>query len=239
MKKNRNFTWLILGIITILIGILVPIFAFNQSVYYEFEKDTHAGNVTFYVTITSKEEIEKVHYATVNLGYENGEDREYEVYYVKSGKSDNKFIYEFKLVETENWVFVDEIESIKLTTAKGEIVVNEKVGLGTRIPIAVFACIIGGFMIFVNFFNNSSKNRTIEIKEIIASSSYNNNNDEVLSENLNEENQEIQNNTTEIKEESAQPENKIEQTKACEYCGTLADINDKVCASCGAKFKKK
>jgi flavin reductase (DIM6/NTAB) family NADH-FMN oxidoreductase RutF len=27
--------------------------------------------------------------------------------------------------------------------------------------------------------------------------------------------------------------------KACDYCGTLSDANDKVCASCGAKFKKR
>ncbi len=229
MKRSKNFTWLILGVITIVLGLIIPFVVFNQSIYYEFEKDVNAGSTTFYVTITSNEELEKVHYAIINLEYTQGEDREYEVYYVKSEKSDKNFIYEFKLVETDNWAYVDEIESIKLRTAKGEVEIDEKVGLGAKIPIAVFACVIGGFMIFVNFFNNNSKNRTIELKEIIASSAYGNNPEEIQ-----EEIEHIEQTENEEKSEISSQN----QTKECEYCGTLADVNEKVCSSCGAKFKK-
>ena len=230
MKKSRNYTWLVLGIITILVGILVPIFAFNQSVYYEVEKDTHAGNVTFYVKITSEDEIKDIQNAIVTLSYDNSEDEEKEVYYVKNVKADDEYKYEFNIVVKENWVFVDEIESVKLRTINGTVEIEEKVDWGTRVPIMVFAVIIGAFMIFVNFFNNNSKNRTIELKEIIASSF----GDYPMQETL----------EPEIVEETSEETNKVEpkeepQIKACEYCGTLADINDKVCASCGAKFKKK
>jgi len=38
MKKNKNYTWLVVGIITILAGILIPLFAFNQTTYYEVKK---------------------------------------------------------------------------------------------------------------------------------------------------------------------------------------------------------
>ena len=231
MKKSRNFTWLILGIITILLGILIPIFAFNQSVYYEVEKDTHAGNVTFYVTIISEDEIKDIQNAIVTLSYDNSEDEEKEVYYVKNVKADDEYKYEFKIVETNDWVFVDEIESVKLRTINGIVEIEEKVGWNTRVPIIVFACLIGSFMIFVNFFNNNSKNRTIELKEIIASTSYG---DYPMQEIIEQEVKEDEKSNIEEKIEP-QPE----QTKACEYCGTLADVNDKVCASCGAKFKKK
>lgn len=238
MKRSKNFTWLILGIITILVGILVPIFAFNQSVYYEVDKDTHAGNVTFYVTITSKEEIKDIQNAIVKISYDNVDDKEYEVYYIKSGKSDDDYVYEFKLVETNDWVFVDEIESVKLRTLNGVVKIEEKAGWGTRIPIIVFACVIGGFMIFVNFFNNNSKNRTIELKEIIASSTYN----DYLPEENEEDIESVENVESKTKEESkedlAEPP-VVNETKTCDYCGTLSDINDKVCSSCGAKFKKK
>ena len=231
MKKSRNFTWLILGIITILLGILVPVFAFNQSVYYEVEKNTQPGNVTFFVTITSDEEIKDIQNAIVNLSYDNSEDKEYEVYYVKNVKADDEFKYEFKVVETGDWVFVDEIESVKLRTINGVMEVEEKLGWETRVPIIIFACLIGSFMIFVNFFNNNSKNRTIELKEIIASTSYSG---YPMQEFIEKEAEEDV--ATNEGEEKIEPQ--VEQTKACEYCGTLADVNDKVCASCGAKFKK-
>ena len=229
MKKSRNHTWLILGIIIILVGILVPIFAFNQSRYYEVEKDTHAGNVTYYVTVTSEDEIKDIQYAIVELSYDNAEDKEQEVYYVKNTKSGDKYKYEFKVVEVNDWVFVDEIESVKLRTTNGTIKIQEKIGWGARVPIIVFACIIGAFMIFVNFFNNNSKNRTAELKEIIASTAYRDyTNKETIEHEVEEE--------TSAKNNNVEPQ--PEQTKVCEYCGTLSDVDDKVCASCGAKFKK-
>ena len=96
---------------------------------------------------------------------------------------------------------------------------------------------MGAFMIFVHFFNKNSKNRTDEIKEIIASSSYKDAENEESIEELEEQTQmpTLLEENNSVLEKNLQ---KIEQTKACEYCGTLADINDKVCASCGAKFKK-
>ena len=232
MKRSKNYTWLVIGIIVILAGILVPIFAFNQSAFYEVKKDTHAGNITFFITVTSEDEIKDINNAIVEVSYDNADNKEFEVYYIKSVKVDDKYTYEFKLVETTNWVFADDIESVKLSTNKGIVEIEEKLGWGTRIPIIVFSCLIGAFMIFVNFFNNNSKNRTIELKEIIASSY----NEIPMQQTVESDLKEEEVNNSETEEVKNEPQS--EQTKVCEYCGTLSDINEKVCESCGAKFKK-
>ena len=231
MKRSKNFTWLILGVITIVIGLIIPFVAFNQTCYYEVEKDLHSSSVTFYVTITSNEEIKDIQNAILTLSYENSEDKEREVYDdIELNKTEKGFVYEFKFVETKNADSVEDVEVVKLKTMNGVIKIDEKIGLKTKLPIAIFTCVIGAFMIFVNFFNNNSKNRTIELKEIIASTSYNNYKE--VQEEIEEENKK-----EEIKENIEQ-EPTIQETKVCEYCGTLSDINEKVCASCGAKFKK-
>ena len=232
MKKSKNCTWLILGIITILLGILIPIFAFNSSISYEYSKDAQAGQVTFYVVVTSKEEIKDMQNASaiVNIEYEDGDSEEYEIYFIKQMFVDGKFKYEFKIVEKDDWEEARRIESVKFKTIDGIMKIDKKVDWSTKIPVMVFCCVVGAFMIFVNFFNNNSKNRKIELKEIIASTGYNQFN--TFEEIQNAENQSTEEINKDVQEE------KMSETKACDYCGTLADINDKVCASCGAKFKK-
>jgi len=234
MKKNKNYTWLVVGIITILAGILIPLFAFNQTTYYEVKKNEQTGNVSFYVSIVSKEEIKDIENATVVVEYSNNEeDKEYEVYSFKKTNEDNKFYYSFQIIETQNWKYADSISSVKIRTMDGVVEIEEKIGWGTKVPIMVFASLIGLFMVFVHFFNNNAKNRTNEIKEIIASSAYEQNSYEEIPEIVEEDNEEQ---TQEIVPE---PQSQVEETKACDYCGTLSDANDKVCASCGAKFKKR
>ena len=238
MKKTKNCTWLILGIITILLGILIPLFAFNSSISYEYEKDAQAGQVTFYVVVNSKDEIKDIQNAIVNILYEDGETEEYETYFIKQSNVDGEYKYEFKIVETDDWEEAKRIESVKFRTIDGVMEIDKKVDWSTKIPVIVFCCVVGAFMIFVNFFNNNSKNRKMELKEIIASTGYNGFNTFEEIQNLDNQSLEekIQNVQEEINEEVK--EEKISETKACEYCGTLADINDRVCASCGAKFKK-
>jgi len=238
MKKSKNCTWLILGILTILLGIFVPLFAFNNPITYEYNKDTQASQVTFYVVVTSENEIKDIQNEIVNISYKDGDTEEYETYFIRQSKVDDKFKYEFKIVETDDWEEAERIKSVKLRTIDGVIEIDKKVDWSTKIPVMVFCCVIGVFMIFVNFFNNSSKNRKMELKEIIAATGYNGFN--TFEEIQNAENQsneediikEVQKEIEEVQEE------KVPETKECAYCGTLADINDKVCASCGAKFKK-
>jgi len=235
MKKSKNFTWLVLGILTILLGVLIPLFAFNDPVTYEYSKDAQAGQVTFYVVVTSKDEIKDIQNAIVNIEYEDGDTEEYETYFIKQKSVDSEFKYEFKIVETDDWEEARRIESVKFKTINGIMEINKKVDWSTKIPVMVFCCVVGAFMIFVNFFNNNSKNRKIELKEIIASTGYNEFNtfEEIQSaENQSNEEEIIKEVQDEVKEE------KVSATKECAYCGTLADIDDKVCASCGAKFKK-
>ena len=237
MKKSRNYTWLILGIITILLGVIVPLFAFNNPVTYEYSKDAQGGQVTFYVVVTSKDEIKDIESAIVNIKYDDGDIEDYETYSVKKSKVDNEFKYEFIIVETDDWDEAERIEFVKLKTINGIMEIDKKVDWSTKIPVMVFCCVIGAFMIFVNFFNNNSKNRKVELKEIIASTGYNGFN--TFEEIQNSENQSAEVSNKDGQEETEEvKEEKMSETKACDYCGTLADINDKVCASCGAKFKK-
>lgn len=239
MKKSKNYTWLIFGIITILAGILIPLFAFNDTVTYEYSKDTQAGQVTFYVVVTSKNEIKDIQNtsAIVNIEYEDGDTEEYETYFIKQTSVDGEFKYEFKIVETDDWEEAKRIKSVKFKTIDGIMEINKKVDWSTKIPVMVFCCVVGVFMIFVNFFNNNSKNRKNELKEIIASTGYNGFN--TFEEIQNSENQSTEVSNKDVQEETEEvKEEKMSETKACDYCGTLADINDKVCASCGAKFKK-
>ena len=240
MKKSRNFTWLILGVLTILLGILIPLFAFNNPVTYEYSKDAQSDQVTFYVVVISKDEIKDIQntIAIVNIEYEDGDTEEFETYSIKQSQVDSKYKYEFKIVETDDWEEAERIKSVKFRNIDGVMEIDKKVDWSTKVPVMVFCCVIGAFMIVVNFINNNSKNRTNELKEIIASSAYNGFNNyrqpEIIANQ--EETQELIDDVTEEMKKAA-AEN-IEETKVCEYCGTLADINDKVCASCGAKFKK-
>ena len=230
MKRSRNYTWLILGVITIVLGILIPFVFMQQSMYFESEKNTRPGTTTYNIEITSKEEFNNFKNVVVRLNSADDEIREFEVYYVKSDKVGSKYHYELQLVVTHDWHMVEDIEEIEVFYDNDSVLVFEKVGLGTKIPLALFAAIIGGFMIFVNFFNNNAKNRTIELKEIIASTSRG----EDISIGYNYESVDESYTNIETKEEK-QP---VEETKTCEYCGTLSNINDTVCSSCGAKFKK-
>lgn len=230
MKRSRNYTWLVLGIITIILGILIPFVFMQQTMYFESEKIVRPGSATYNVTITSKEELENVRTAVVRVNCINDETREFEVYSIKSDKDGNKFIYEFQVNVTQDWHLVDEIDEIEIFYGEDSVLVFEKVGMGTKLPIAAFVCIIGGFMIFVNFFNNNAKNRTIELKEIIAASSMNGNVD--ISYNYESEDEKYSS------DDFAQEVKQVEETKACEYCGTLSNKNETTCSSCGAKFKK-
>lgn len=231
MRRSRNFTCLILGILTILLGILIPLFAFNYPVTYEYDKDAQSGQVTFYIAVTSKDEIKDIESAIVNIKYVDGDTEEYETYAVKQSNVDKEFTYEFIIVETDDWEEANRIESVRFKTIDGVMEIDKKVDWSTKIPVMVFCCVIGAFMIVVNFINNNSKNRTNELKKIIASSAYNDFNSyeesEIVAEQV--ETQEL---LEGVKEE------RVNETKACEYCGSLSDINDKVCAYCGAKFKK-
>jgi len=239
MKKSRNFTWLVLGILTILLGIFVPLFAFNSPISYQYEKDAQAGQVTFYIVVTSNNEIKDVQNAIVNISYKDGDTEEYEIYFIKQINLDGDYRYEFKIVETDDWEDAERIKSVKLRTIDGVIEIDKKVDWSTKIPVMIFCCVVGVFMIFVNFFNNSSKNRKMELKEIIASTGYNGFN--TFEEIQNAENQsseeEIINELQEDVNEEVKEE-KTSETKACEYCGSLSDVNAKVCEYCGAKFKK-
>lgn len=230
MKRSKNFTWLILGVITIVLGILIPFVFMQQSVYYEYKKDTRPGTTTYNIEITSKKELNSVKNVVVRINAMDDEIREYEVYYVKADKLGDNYFYELQCVVTHDWHMVDDIEEIEVFHGDDSVVVYEKVGLGAKIPIAAFACVIGAFMIFVNFFNNNAKNRTIELKEIIASSARG----EGINIGYNYESEDENYTNIETKEET----NQVEQTKTCEYCGTLANADEKICSSCGAKFKK-
>ena len=234
MKKSKNYTWLILGIITILLGILIPLFAFNSSISYEYNKDAQAGQVTFYVVVTSKNEIKDIESAIVNIKYDDGDIENYETYSVKKLKVENEYKYEFIIVETDDWEEAERIESVKFKTIDGIMEIDKKFDWNTKIPLIVFCCVVGAFMIFVNFFNNNSKNRKIELKEIIAATAYNEFN--TFEEIQNADNQSNEEEIKEVQEEVK--EEKMSETKACEYCGSLSDVNSKECASCGAKFKK-
>lgn len=230
MKKSRNHTWLILGIITIILGVLVPLVFMQQTMYFESEKNVQPGSATYNIKITSNKEIKDIEKVVVEIECVDDEDREFEVYSVMADKDEKKYIYELQLVVTHNWNLVNEIEEVEVFYEGGSISISEKVDLGTKIPILLFICIVGGFMIFVNFFNNNAKNRTIELKEIIAASSGNGGID--ISYNYESEDEKVSS------EDFSNDVKQIEETKACEYCGTLSNKNETTCASCGAKFKK-
>lgn len=230
MKRSKNYTWLILGIITIVLGVLIPFVFMQQSVYFETEKNVRPGSATYNIKLTSKDEIEDIQHVTIRVSCADDKDREFEVYSIKADKDDNKYIYEFQLIVTHDWNLMEEIEEIEVFNGDDSVVVSEKVGLSTKIPIAAFACVIGCFMIFVNFFNNNAKNRTIELKEIIASSTKNGD----INIDYSYESEDEKFSSEDFKEETKQ----VEETKACEYCGSLANHNATVCDSCGAKFKK-
>ena len=230
MKKSKNFTWLILGIITIILGILIPFVFMQQTTYFESEKNVRPGSATYNIKITSKKEIKDIESVVVKIECVDDEEREFEVYSVKKDTDGNKYTYELQLVVTHNWNLVNDIEEIEVFYKNGSTSVSEKVGIGTKIPIAAFICIVGCFMIFVNFFNNNAKNRTIELKEIIAASTGNGGIDISYSYESEDEKIPSEDFTDDVKQ--------IEETKACEYCGTLSNKNETTCASCGAKFKK-
>ena len=103
MKKSKNFTWLIIGIITIVLGVVIPLFAFNRSVAYEYSKDTQGGQVTFYIVVTSEKELKDIESAIVNIKYDDGDTEEYETYFIKKSKVDKEFKYEFTIVEQDDW----------------------------------------------------------------------------------------------------------------------------------------
>ena len=234
MKKSRNFTWLILGIITIILGIVIPLFAFNRTVSYEYNKDAQAGQVSFYIVVTSKEQIKDVQNAIVNIKFEDGDTEEYETYFIKQTYVDGKFKYEFKIVETDDWEEAQRIESVKLRTIDGVVEIDKSIDWETKIPLMIFSCVIGAFMIVVNFINNNSKDRANELKEILASSAYNDflAQSELEASTDHVDAQEVIN---EIKEELKEElkgeikEEKVEATKTCEYCDSpLVEFNIKI-----------
>lgn len=211
MKKSKNYVWLVLGIITILIGLILPFVLMSQSAY--FESSSVADNVdickkTYNITIYSKEEMKDVDYVVITFKCKDREDREYEVNSVKTSKDGNKYVYSVVCV-TDN-IFVEDVDKIEVVAKSGVYIISEKVGFGTKISIAIFICVVGGFMIFVHFFNRGTKSRTAKLKEIISSSSNENSSLSAIDEIA---------------------------PKICTYCGTIAEDNDKICSSCGAKLK--
>jgi len=224
MKKSNNRVWLILGIIVIVFGVLIPFVFLNQSRYYDYNRTTHPGTETYEITITSKDKINDIQHVSVELSLIQGGTKGYEIYSVTEEKTGNKYEYKCKLIVSDNWVNVKEIDTLEIKTAEDTFAVSEKIGLSTKIPVAVFICVVGGFMIFIHFFNNNSNNRAYEMKEIIMQSARNTlwKNEEVKSEEL----------VSEPKEVKEEP-----QPKVCEYCGSASEHDAKSCQYCGAKFK--
>lgn len=223
MKKSNNRVWLILGIIVIVLGVLIPFVFLNQSTYYDYNHTTHPGTETYEITITSKEKIKNIEHVSVELDLIQGGTKGYEIYSITEEKTGNKYEYKCKLIVREDWVNVKEIDSLEIKTADDTFAVSKKLGLSTKIPVAVFICVVGGFMIFIHFFNNNSKNRVLEMKEIIMESARN-----TLWKNDEDADKE-----PEIVE---QPQEEP-KAKVCEYCGSASDSDEKVCKYCGAKFK--
>lgn len=224
MKKSRNYTWLVLGIITIILGLILPFVLMNQSMYYECDCITdsqHTNNKTFTITIYSKEKISNIQNVVITFDCIDNEKREQEVNFVTSSKEKGKYVYEVQCLTTHS--FIEEVDEIEVITNTGAITISEKIQTSTKISIAVFISIVGGFMIFVNFFNNNAKNRTIELKRMVSASNTN-------STSLNHANLSILQNLN----SETQSAN---ETKICAYCGTVAEEGDKVCSSCGARLK--
>lgn len=231
MKRSKNYTWLVLGIIVIILGIVLPFVAMDQSAYYEYDENAGANTKTFNIKILSKDEIAQIKNIVVEFDCKDNETRKSEVYYVKSYQEKNKYVYEFQVVINHDAEFIEEISEIEVATDSGSITISEKVGIGSKISIAFFICIVGGFMIFVNFFNNNSKNRVIEVKEIISSGYENVGYKESTSTDYNEAERQL--NSAEEAQQDV-----FNATKLCDYCGTISNADEKVCSSCGAKFKK-
>lgn len=226
MKKNKNYTWLVLGIITILIGIIVPVVFMSQSIYFESDKITGLGSDTYKVRIISKNEIDDIKDIVVSFTCIDNDTVEYNAHTITHNKEKNKHIYEFQFVITDS--FVEDIDEIEIKTDDDSFVVTRKIEVSAKIAVSAFICIVGGFMIFVNFFNNNAKNRTIEVKELIGhsynSAQTNNQIDEY--DNLNNQADEYDN------------LNKQEEQHFCEYCGSFIGSDENVCSACGAKIKR-
>ena len=146
MKKSKNRVWLILGIIVIVLGVLIPFVFLNQSRYYDYTQTTHPGTETYEITITSKDKIKDIQHVSVELDLIQGGTKGYEIYSLIEEKDRNKYVYKCKLIVREDWINVKEIDSLEIKTANDTFAVSKKIGLSTKIPVAVFICVVGGFM---------------------------------------------------------------------------------------------
>lgn len=219
MKKNKNYLWLTLGIITIVFGLVLPFTLMNQSVYFESEVVNTDVNRAYNITITSKKEISDLKSIVIKFNCSDQYTRKYELYSFKSNKNKGKYIYEFQCVVNDS--LIDDVTEVEVYTDNDSFYVNEKLHASAKISISAFVCVIGGFMIFLQFYNTSTKNRAQEVKQLVGESAPNNNQPANIEDLFKEENQ----NTSEIKK--------------CEYCGTFAGPDEKVCSSCGAQLKNR